>query len=858
MATSQAGPLDGTALTEGESLRIRGARVHNLKNIDLDIPHDQLVVITGPSGSGKSSLAFDTIFAEGQRQYFESLSAYARQFLDQLERPDADLIEGLRPTIAIQQRADPSNPRSTVATVTEIQDYLRVLLARLGEASCYQCGAPIRQQSSEQVVEELSALPEGTKIMLLAPLVRGRKGEHAEVIESMRKAGFNRTRIDGTVHELDAVPSLARQQAHTIEAVVDRIIVRPGIETRLAESIQHALRHGEGVVSAALLAVDDPPDTWRDRLFSTLYACPDCKISYEELEPRTFSFNSPYGACPACNGLGLRRPAEGEPGPPDDAAGEPTVCQECGGTRLRPEARAVRLAGLAIHEIVALTISQAREFFAGIRFDQAAAPIGERPVAEIVSRLGFLEQVGVGYLSLDRPSDSLSGGEAQRVRLASGIGSGLVGICYVLDEPSIGLHPRDNQRLIDALKSLQQQGNSVLVVEHDEALMRQADWLIDMGPGAGQHGGHIVAQGTPEELCRDPASLTGRYLCGELRVAKREQRRPFNEQRQIVLQGAATHNLKNVEARFPLGLLTCVTGVSGSGKSSLVNDTLAHALARQLGLSSQRPGPYTGLLGAEQIDKLVMVDQSPLGRNSRSNPATYMGAFDEIRKVFTRTRESRLRGYKSGRFSFNAAGGRCEDCQGLGQRTIDMFFLPDLHVTCPVCEGKRFNRQTLEILYRHKSIADVLEMRINEALEFFENFPVLRRMLRTLAEVGLDYLTLGQSAATLSGGESQRIRLAAELSRADTGQTMYILDEPTTGLHLADIARLLDVLQRLVDRGNTVIVIEHHLNVIRAADWLIDLGPEGGAGGGQVTAAGTPEQLAALPGNHTGHWLSKA
>lgn len=854
-------------------LRIRGARVHNLKNIDLDIPHGRLVVITGPSGSGKTSLAFDTIFAEGQRQYFESLSAYARQFLDQLERPDVDLIEGLQPTIAIEQRAEASNPRSTVATVTEIYDYLRLLMARLGEASCFQCGAPIRQQAPEQIVEDLLALPEGTKIMLLAPLVRGRKGQHAEVFETMRKAGFNRTRVDGVVYELDGVPELARQRAHTIEAVVDRIIIRPGIQTRLAESIQHAVRHGEGVVVAAIQTPGGSPDTWQDRMFSTVYACPNCKLSYEEIEPRTFSFNSPYGACPACDGLGSRtRTGAAEGGrilttsatEVDDGSLTPSVaqerdelvpCVECGGARLRPEARSVRLAGLAIHEITALSVVAARSFFESLKFSEDAAPIGDQPTAEIVSRLKFLEQVGVGYLTLDRPADTLSGGEAQRVRLATGIGSGLVGVCYVLDEPSIGLHPRDNQRLIDALRDLEQQGNSVLVIEHDEAVMRQADWLIDLGPGAGTHGGQIIAQGTPDEVCRNPASLTGRYLSGAETIPIPVQRRPVAMERAITLQGATTHNLQNVDTCFPLAVLTCVTGVSGSGKSSLVNETLAPALARKLGGAGPRPGAHAALRGAEQIDKLVLVDQSPIGRTPRSNPATYIGAFDEIRKVFTHTREARLRGYKSTRFSFNVAGGRCEECQGQGVRRIEMGFLPDLHVTCPVCEGTRFNRQTLEIRFRDKSIADVLAMSAAEALAFFENHPALRRQMATLVEVGLGYLTLGQSATTLSGGESQRIRLAADLSRVDTGQTLYILDEPTTGLHLDDIRKLLVVLGRLVERGNSVIVIEHHLDVIKSADWVIDLGPEGGEAGGQIIAAGTPEQIAATPDCHTGRWL---
>ena len=927
--------------TPAEMLRIRGARTHNLRNIDLDIPRDVLVVITGPSGSGKSSLAFDTIYAEGQRQYFESLSAYARQFLDQLERPDVDLIEGLQPTIAIDQRAGSHNPRSTVATVTEIYDYLRVLMARLGTPTCFQCGAAIRQQTPEQILDELSALGEGTKVMLLAPFVRGKKGAHAEVFESIRKAGFVRARVDGGVHDVERPPELARQKLHHIEAVVDRLVIREGIASRLAESIRLAVRHGDGL----LLATYQTPasagngQTWQDRLFSTQYACPDCKLSYEELEPRTFSFNSPYGACPACQGLGTKEQFDPELVLPDETKsladgaiapwrkGKPAeqrrrkkqlavfleaaevendkplaewtprqrqtlwegdklfpglpqllelersaastdeererltafrgqvACPECGGARLRPEARGVRLGGLRIHDITAQTVTAAEQFFAGLSFTDVEAEVAARTVTEISARLEFLRQVGLDYLTLDRPADTLSGGESQRIRLATGIGSGLVGVCYVLDEPSIGLHPRDNERLLTALRNLQRLGNSVLVVEHDEAIIRRADWLFDMGPGAGIHGGQVVAAGTPADVMQSESSITGKYLAGMLAIPLPEKRRAVSMKRAIAVEGASTHNLKNLDVRFPLAALVCVTGVSGSGKSSLVNETLAKAVRRKLGLGGGKPGPHAAMRGAAQIDKLVEVDQSPIGRTPRSNPATYIGAFDEIRKVFTQTKEARIRGYRGGRFSFNVKGGRCEECQGQGTRKIEMNFLPDLYVTCPVCEGKRFNRQTLEVRYKGLSIAEVLALSVERAVEFFEAFPALRHMLATLAEVGLGYLTLGQASNTLSGGEAQRIKLAAELGRADTGSTLYILDEPTTGLHFDDVRKLLDVLQRLVDRGNTVIVIEHHLDVIKSADWLIDLGPEGGACGGYLLAEGTPEEIAALEGNETGRWL---
>ncbi|MGD0654503.1 MAG: excinuclease ABC subunit UvrA [Thermoguttaceae bacterium] len=925
-----------------ECIRLRGARMHNLKNLDVDIPRNRLVVVTGPSGSGKSTLAFDTLYAEGQRQYIESLSVYARQFLHQLERPDIDLIEGLQPTISIDQRAGSHNPRSTVATVTEIYDYLRLLYARLGRPLCHQCGEPIRQQTPEQILETLLQLPPGTRMMVLAPLVRGRKGRHKEAFEQIRKAGLLRARVDGAVIDVHEPPELDQQKPHDIEAVIDRIVIREGVRARLAESINLAVQHGDGAVLAAYEEKNTGAVQWRDRLFSTLYACPNCKISYEELEPRTFSFNSPYGACSKCEGLGVREGFDPELILPDwslsmsagavapwkDATAAAmhkiqrrlapflartgirwntpleklspkdrevllfggkrfegisimlekqyvtttseakrkrletfraeVLCDQCGGARLRAEARAVLVAGKPIHQATALTVSAAGEFFRNLQFGEDQQPIARPLVAEILSRLDFLDKVGLAYLTLDRPASTLSGGESQRVRLASGLGSGLVGVCYVLDEPSIGLHPRDNQRLIDSLGDLQSRGNTVLVVEHDETIMRQAHWLIDMGPGAGRQGGRIVAQGTPQTVAADPNSLTGRYLAGCERIPVPDTRRRIAKIRSITLEGVMTNNLKDLTVQFPLSALVCVTGVSGSGKSSLLNETLARALVRRMGGLAPKPGPHKSLRGANQIDKVVQIDQLPIGRTPRSNPATYTGVFDEIRKVFAGTRDARQRGYKSGRFSFNVKGGRCEECQGQGQRKIEMNFLPDLYVSCPVCEGKRFNRQTLEIHYRDRSIADVLDMLVDDAADFFQNFPVISRMIESLREVGLGYMSLGQPSNTLSGGESQRVKLAAELGRVDTGKTLYILDEPTTGLHFDDTKKLLVVLGRLVDLGNTVIVIEHNLDVIKTADWIIDLGPEGGQAGGYVVAAGTPEEIAELSDNHTGRFLREA
>ncbi|HND52522.1 MAG TPA: excinuclease ABC subunit UvrA, partial [Pirellulaceae bacterium] len=933
--------------------------MHNLRNVDLDLPRDRFVVLTGPSGSGKSSLAFDTLFAEGQRQYLETLSVYARQFLHQMERPEVEAIEGLPPTICIDQRPGARNPRSTVATVTEIYDHLRLLFARLGEAACYECGAPIRQQDPDEIHQRLLRLGDGAKLMLLAPMVRGKKGEQQLVFGQIRKAGFVRVRIDGQLHDVEQLPELSPRKQHTIDAVVDRIVVRDGIEQRLAESLRLALRHGDGLVAACYLrpgagagnagasgaGTNVGGEGWHEELFSTRHACPNCDINYEELEPRTFSFNSPYGACPVCEGLGVRvefdpdlvipdhtqsleggaiapwrgvksasarrgfdelcefatsdkipldkpldqiKPAslqrllqgdgqdfpglilllERELATETDVARQetlaeyrgPVACTACGGSRLRPEASSVRVAGMRIHDLTRMSVEESRSWFRQLKFNGDDRLIGEPIVNEILHRLEFLSRVGVDYLTLDRPADTLSGGELQRVRLATSIGSGLAGVCYVLDEPSIGLHQRDNQRLIDALRDLQQRGSTVIVVEHDEAMMRQADWLVDIGPGAGRLGGEVVAQGRPDELIQQASSLTAhsltaRYLAGVEQIAPPRERRRVAKTRVITLEGARSNNLRDLTVHFPLGVLTCVTGVSGSGKSSLVNETLAPALLRRLGLPAGKPGPYTSLRGASQIDKVIQIDQAPLGRTPRSNPATYCGTFDELRKVFATTREAKQRGYRVGRFSFNAKGGRCETCQGQGVQRIEMNFLPDIYVACADCGGKRFNAATLEVKYRGKSIADVLDMSVDEAADFFVNFSAITRTLQSLQEVGLGHLQLGRPSTTLSGGEAQRVKLANELSRTDTGRTLYLLDEPTTGLHFDDIKKLLVVLNRLVDKGNTVLVIEHNLDVIKCADWLIDLGPEGGGGGGRLLACGPPEEVASLADNSTGKFL---
>jgi len=921
-------------------ISVRGARTHNLQNIDIDIPRNQLVVVTGPSGSGKSSLAFDTILAEGQRQYFESLSVYTRQYLDQMQRPDVDAIEGLQPSLCIDQHPGNANPRSTVATVTEVYDYLRLMMARLGDLTCHQCGTAVSQQGEEEIQQAIMRLPENSKTMLLAPMVRGRQGKHEDVFAAIRKAGFVRARVNGEVFDLENVPELDQRKTHTVEAVVDRVVIREGARSRIGESVARAIKMGEGLIVATHLDNSATPAVWRDTVFSTLYACSTCGVNYEEIEPRTFSFNSPYGACPQCDGLGTRQ--QFDPGmlTPDlsksldtgaitawqglSAAAAKKVravvapylesqqlawqtpledmqpaalqkllygdgekfegvammlekefvtatrakrieqlealrgnvqCNACGGSRLRPEAGAVRLGGLTMHELVSLPIDQAVTFLRQLKFTGDAAAMAAPVLKEALKRLDFLLHTGAGYLTLGRRADTLSGGELQRVRLATSIGSGLTGVCYVLDEPSIGLHSRDNDRLIQAIRNLQQQGNTVLVVEHDEAMMRAADHLIDVGPGAGSRGGMITAAGAVDEVIANPASITGGYLSGQRKITAPTQRRPVKKSEAIVLQGATLNNLQNVTASFPLGVLVCVTGVSGSGKSSLTGGTLTRAVHRRLGNVAPEPGPHTGQPGVEKIEKLVEVSQAPIGRTPRSNAATYCGAFDEIRKVFAGTRDAKRRGYKANRFSFNVKGGRCETCQGQGMRKIEMNFLPDMYVQCETCGGARFNRQTLLIKYRGKSIADVLAMPVDEATGFFKNFTAIHRLLESMQQTGLGYLPLGQPSTTLSGGEAQRIKLATQLSRTSLGQTMYVLDEPTTGLHFEDIARLLRVLNRLVDQGNTVLVIEHNLDVIRAADWLIDLGPDGGANGGQIVAAGTPEDIAANPESITGQYL---
>jgi excinuclease ABC subunit A len=815
--------------------------MHNLQNLDVNIPRGRLVVITGPSGSGKSSLAFDTLFAEGQRQYIETLSTSVRPFLGQLERPDVDLVEGLEPTIAIDQRTASQNPRSTVATVTEIHDYLRLLAARTGDVACHRCGSPVRRQSPEELARTLEALPAGTRLVILAPLIRGRRGRHAEAFEAARRAGLVRVRVDGQILELDAVPPLDPRRTHTVEGVADRLVIRSELGSRLADSIQLAVKLGNGLMAACW----QPPghDAWQEQLFSTRFACPECGTSYAEIEPRLFSFNSPYGACPGCQGLGRVN---------DD----PAPCSACGGTRLRPEARSVKLGGLGVHEICALSVSRARKFFQGLQFDSQREAVARPLVCEIVRRLDFLLHVGLDYLTLDRAADSLAGGELQRIRLATALASGLVGVCYILDEPSTGLHPRDTGRLIEALQTLRDQGNSVLVVEHDEAIMRAADLLIDMGPGAGAEGGHIVAYGPPAVVAQQADSPTGRYLASSA-IPPSRPRRPPDPKRQLVLERASLHNLKQITVHFPLGLLVCVTGVSGSGKSSLVHQTLARALAARLHGSRLRPGPFAALKGAEQIERLILVDQAPLGRTPRSNPATYTGVWDDVRRLFASTRTARLRGFGPARFSFNARGGRCETCQGQGLTRMEMKFLPDLYVTCRDCQGARFNAQTLSVLYKGHSISDVLNLRVDQAYELFQDHPALAAKLSALQAVGLGYLTLGQPSHTLSGGEAQRVKLAAELARPASGGTLYILDEPTTGLHFADVDRLLHLLNRLMDLGHTVLIIEHHPLVMAAADWIIDLGPEGGDRGGWLVAAGPPEQVAACPHGHTPAVLRK-
>ncbi len=837
-----------------DCIRIRGAREHNLKSIDLDIPRDRLVVITGVSGSGKSSLAFDTIYAEGQRRYVESLSAYARQFLEQMDKPDVDLIEGLSPAISIEQKTTSKNPRSTVATVTEIYDYLRLLFARVGRSHCYQCGKPIASQTVTQIVDQVLGLPGGTRIQILAPIVRGRKGEYRQIFVQMRKEGFVRVRVNGKLRDLDEAIELEKNKKHTIEVVVDRLVVNETLGRRLADSLETALKLADGIVTVNL------PDAGKDLTFSERMACIECGVSYPEISPRIFSFNNPHGACPACDGLGTKVDLSAAAHDPSlrelgeeffgaslgfldrryketqssrvreeietyvERLASVRPCPECGGARLRKESLAIRVGGKNIAEVTRQSVKDALAFFTSLAGnggvgDPLALTEKEREIArrilkEIRERLGFLINVGLDYLTLDRTAATLAGGEGQRIRLATQIGSSLVGVLYILDEPSVGLHQRDNVRLLNTLKRLRDLGNTVVVVEHDEETIRSADHVIDLGPGAGVSGGRIVAEGTPEQIMGDRGSLTGRYLSGELAIPVPRLRRPHTGQA-LVIVGAREHNLKGIEVEIPLGLFTCVTGVSGSGKSTLVTDILRKALDAALYDSRERPGEHDKILGLEHIDKVIDIDQAPIGRTPRSNPATYTGLFTYIRELFALIPEARARGYQMGRFSFNVKGGRCEACQGDGLIQIEMHFLPDVYVTCEVCKGKRYNRETLEITYKGRSIADVLDMTVQEALRFFENVPRIKEKLQTLYDVGLGYIKLGQSATTLSGGEAQRVKLSRELSRRGTGRTLYILDEPTTGLHFADIQQLLDVLHRLRDAGNTVLVIEHNLDVIK-------------------------------------------
>ena len=936
-----------------DTLRIRGARTHNLKNIDVDLPRDKLIVITGLSGSGKSSLAFDTLYAEGQRRYVESLSTYARQFLNQMEKPDVDMIEGLSPAISIEQKATSHNPRSTVGTATEIHDYLRLLFARVGEPRCPDHDTTLEAQTVSQMVDHVMEMDEGSKLMLLAPLIQDRKGEHLHILEGLRTQGFVRARIDGIITSLDDTPELKKTHKHTIEAVVDRIVVRDGQQQRLAESFETALDLSDGI--ARIVALDDEGNSRDEILFSARYACPHCGYSLPELEPRLFSFNNPAGACPECDGLGVKQFFDAEriindaslslpmgaikgwdrrnafyfqmleslakhykfdiETPVEElsekiqntilfGSGDELInftyhgdrgntykrkqpfegvipnmerryretdsnsvreelaknmstqpCRACDGSRLRTEARHVFVNDHTLHQISGMSIRQTLDFVNNAVFEGKRAEIADKILREIGSRLGFLVNVGLDYLSLVRSADTLSGGEAQRIRLASQIGAGLVGVMYVLDEPSIGLHQRDNERLLATLKHLRDLGNTVIVVEHDEDAILSADHVLDIGPGAGVHGGQIVAQGTPADVVAHPKSLTGAYLSGRESIAMPDNTTVDNSSRKLIIHGASGNNLKNVTAEIPVGLFSCVTGVSGSGKSTLINDTLYASAAKHLYGSSLEPAPCKSIEGLEHFDKVVDIDQSPIGRTPRSNPATYTGLFTPIRELFAGTQEARTRGYNPGRFSFNVRGGRCEACQGDGLIKVEMHFLPDIYVPCDICKGKRYNRETLEVVYKGKTIHDVLSMTVEEAQQFFSAIPVVKRKLDTLMAVGLSYITLGQSATTLSGGEAQRVKLSRELSKRDTGKTLYILDEPTTGLHFHDIKQLLEVLHKLRDHGNTIVVIEHNLDVIKTADWLIDMGPEGGDGGGTVVAAGPPRDIIHVPESHTGRFL---
>jgi excinuclease ABC subunit A len=829
-------------------ITIKGAREHNLKNIDVVIPRDKLVVITGLSGSGKSSLAFDTIYAEGQRRYVESLSAYARQFLEQMGKPDVDSIEGLSPAISIEQKSTSHNPRSTVGTVTEIYDYLRLLFARVGRPYCFQCGEEIAAQTVQQMVDAIAGLPEGSKFQILAPIVRGRKGEYRKELLEMRKAGYVRARVNGEIVDLGEDIVLDKQKKHTIEIIVDRLVMKPGdaLMRRLADSVETSLKLTGGLVAVLT-------DNGKTRLYSDKLACIKCGVSYPEVEPRIFSFNSPHGACPACDGIGYAM----TPGCPEEE--DFTLldaCEVCQGARLKPESLAIKLEKKSNAEVTSLSIRAAAEFFVSLKFTDRELVIAHRILKEIRERLGFLVNVGLDYLTLDRAAATLSGGEGQRIRLATQIGSGLVGVLYILDEPSIGLHQRDNRRLLQTLLRLRDLGNTVVVVEHDAETMMAADHLLDMGPGAGTQGGHVIAQGTPQEVMGNPDSITGQYLRGIQTVSlPKRDRKPKGY---LTVANAQKHNLKNVTAKIPLGMLTCVTGVSGSGKSTLVLEVLFHSLSQMLYQKKPKIDGCKELRGVDALDKVIDIDQSPIGRTPRSNPATYTGLFSFIRDLYSNLPESRVRGYKPGRYSFNVKGGRCEACQGDGLIKIEMHFLPDVYVTCEVCKGQRYNRETMEILHKGKSIADVLNMTVDDAVEFFEHIPFIKRKLETLHDVGLHYVKLGQSATTLSGGEAQRVKLSRELSKRPTGRTMYILDEPTTGLHFADVQRLIDVLDRLVEAGNTVLVIEHNLDVIKNADWVIDLGPEGGDRGGEIVVEGPPREVAKSKRSYTGQVLKEA
>jgi excinuclease ABC subunit A len=851
-----------------EFIVVRGAKEHNLKNLNISIPRETLTVITGLSGSGKSSLAFDTIFAEGQRRYVESLSTYARQFLETLDKPDVESIDGLSPTISIQQKTTSHNPRSTVGTVTEIYDYLRLLFARISKPYCHNCGKPISSQTAQQIVDRILELPENTKINILAPIVRGRKGEYNKELLAMRQKGFAKARIDGEVLDLAQDFALDKQKKHYIDIYVDRLILRqPPVGTkgfdplrgRVQESVETALKLAEGLV---VVEQPDAKGVEKEILYSEKFACMDCGISYPAPEPRTFSFNSPMGACPECNGLGYfiqedeERESEGEGEGAETARIDVwTRCEECEGTRLKRESLFFKIGDRNIAELSSLSIERLAKYFGELKLSNREILICERILKEIKDRLSFLLHVGVNYLSLDRTAQTLSGGESQRIRLATQIGSSLVGVIYVLDEPSIGLHQRDNDRLLESLEKLRDMGNTVLVVEHDKDTIERADHVVDLGPRAGTHGGELVAQGTVEEIRNTKNSLTGHYLTGELKVEVPRSRRPVNNLNAIQLEGVTQNNLKSVNATFPLGLFTCITGVSGSGKSTLVIDTLYALLMKELHGTKIPELSYSALKGADLIDKVIDIDQSPIGRTPRSNPATYTGTFSMIRELFAQLPEARMRGFKSGRFSFNVKGGRCERCQGGGLVKVEMHFLSDIYVKCDECDGSRYNEETLLLKYKGKSIAEVLDMTIDDAVVFFENVPNLAHKLRTLSEVGLGYITLGQSATTLSGGEAQRMKLARELSRRATGKTLYILDEPSTGLHFDDVKKLIQVLHRLVDQGNTVIVIEHNLEIIKTADYIMDLGPEGGEGGGEILIQGTPEEVVKHKTSHTGRYL---